>query len=496
MGTPLVFADLVRMAHQVRDEREIELKFELDSGAARELRRHSFLAKVAKQTQSQSTVYFDTKKGKLHRRGYSLRVRQVGDCLTQTVKTNGSAAGLFNRGEWETPVEQMAPDRKALKRTPLGKLRKLDRKVGPVVCSDVERTTWMVDRDQSITEVVLDSGTISCGNQETSFHELELELRAGEPATMFDIAQELGQLVPLNIGVLSKEERGLMLATGAAWQEQRSSAMDVHKGMNVGQVFALIVHECIRHFRLNEAPIIADRNPKALHQARVAIRRLRAAFDLFRPAIRQGSLELLRKELREFISPFGEARNLDVFLDTRGHELGWRDRRKVRSACAQAYDQVIDRLNAQRSREMLVDLVEWTSSGEWRKDDALGPISPFAAARLDAARRRVIHRGKGLSDLEEKQLHKLRISIKRLRYAADFLGPLYSGKPVRRFSSSLKGLQDCLGFVHDGMVGRQIVAELSLDETGRSEIADRSRQLKELAARFRCLKRIDRFWDH
>ena len=109
----------------------------------------------------------------------------------------------------------MAPDLKALERTPLGKLKKLDRKLEPVVCSDVERTTWLIDRDGSVIEVVLDSGTVSAGDEEAQFHELELELRAGEPTALFDFAQELGQDVPLEIGVLSKEERGLMLAEGA-----------------------------------------------------------------------------------------------------------------------------------------------------------------------------------------------------------------------------------------------------------------------------------------
>jgi triphosphatase len=345
-----------------------------------------------------------------------------------------------------------------------------------------------------VIEAVLDSGTVSAGEEEAGFHELELELKAGEPKALFDFAQELGQAVPLQVGVLSKEERGLMLAEGAFGHEHKASALDIRETMDVGQAFASIVHECIRHFRLNEALIISERDPKALHQARVAMRRLRTAFSLFRPAIRQATLEPLRVELREFLTPFGKARNLDVFLDNRGDQLGWRDRRKLISARADTYDQVIDTLNAQRSRDMFLDLVEWTASGDWRKAAASAPIGEFGGRQLDAVWQKVKRKGSRLSDLEEHQLHRLRINVKKLRYAVDFLAPLYPKKRVRRFASSLEDMQDCLGLIHDDMVSREIVAKFALSETGRTDVTGRSRQLRAMEMRFKQLKRVGRFW--
>jgi len=481
------------MAHRAGQHSEVELKFELDDRAAKKVRRHALLAEANHQTQAQSSVYFDTDKGELHKAGYSLRVRQVGECFTQTVKTNGGSAGLFDRGEWEAPVDAMVPDPKALKRTPLGKL-KISRKLASTVCADVERTTWLVDHDGSVVEVVLDSGKVSAGNQEAPFHELELELRDGEPAALFGLAQELGQAVPLEIGVLSKEERGRLLAEGAFNHEYKASPLDISMDMNVGQVFALIVHECVRHFRLNEALIIADRDPRALHQARVAMRRLRTAFSLFRPAIRQGSIEPLRQELRQFLEPFGEARNLDVFLAHHGEELRRSDRRKLSDARARVYDQVIDALNAQRSREMFLNLVEWAASQDWQKKAASAPIGKFAAKRLDGVWRKVKRNGSMLADLEEKQLHRLRINIKKLRYAVEFLAPLYAKKQVRKFGSSLEEMQDCLGLMHDDMISRQMVADFALRSTANPDVTGQSRQLKAMEAHFKRLKKVGRFW--
>lgn len=482
------------MTHRGDDHGEVELKFELDRRAARKVRKHPLLADADHQTQSQRSVYFDTSKGDVHKAGYSLRVRQVGDDHTQTVKTNGGGAGLFDRGEWEAPVDNMAPEQKALKQTPLGKLKKLDRKVEPTICSDVERTTWLVDHDGSVVEVVLDSGTVSGGDQHDSFQELELELKDGSPAAMFEFAQELADAAPLEIGVLSKEERGLMLAEGAFDHEQKASTPAIRKGQTVSEAFAAVVHECVRHFRLNQALIIDERDPEALHQARVAMRRLRTGFSLFRPAIRQGSLEPLGKELRDFIEPFGEARNLDVFLDSRGEELGWRDRRKLKSARADAYERVIATLNSQRSRSMFLDLVEWTGSQDWRKSAASEPIGDFAARQLDSVWKKVRRRASRVGDLKERQLHRMRIDIKKLRYAVEFLAPLYRKKHVRKFSASLEAMQDCLGLIHDDMISRQIVADFALSGTGRTDATARSRQLKKLDARFKQLRRVGRFW--
>jgi triphosphatase len=285
-----------------------------------------------------------------------------------------------------------------------------------------------------------------------------------------------------------------MLAEGAFDHEQKAAPAQVCKNMAVGQAFETIVRGCIRQFRLNEALIIAERDPGALHQARVAIRRLRTAFSLFRPAVRQGSLAPLREELHAFIGPFGEARNLDVFLESHEDELGRGDRRKLKSARAEAYDQVIGRLEAQQTRDMLLDLVEWTASGDWRKHAASRPIGPFAAERLDKAWKTVRRKGKGLSDDEERQLHRLRIRIKKLRYTVAFLAPLYDRKRVRNFASSLENMQDCLGLIHDDMINRQIVSDYELGEVGRTDITKRSGQLKTMAKRFSRVKSVPCFW--
>jgi inorganic triphosphatase YgiF len=482
------------MTHWAQKHGEVELKFELDGDAAEKVRRSALLSDADRRTHSQRSIYFDTDDGEVHQAGYSLRVRQDGKSFTQTVKTNGGSAGLFDRGEWEALVGRMAPDPRALRKTPLSRLKTLPVRAKPVVSSDVERTTWMVDLNGSMVEVALDSGSVSAGGRNAPLHELELELKDGSPTALFEFAHALGRAAPLQVGVISKEERGLMLAEGAFGHEQKASVANIRKRMDVGQVFVMIVHECVRHFRLNEALIVQQRDPEALHQARVAMRRLRTAFTLFAPAIRKSSVKPLRKDLQAFVAPFGDARNLDVFLATHGHELKAKDRRKVVAARAKAYDRLIQTLKAQASRDLLLNLVEWTVSGDWRKRAASAPIESFAARRLNSAWKNVKRNCGGLRDLDERHLHRLRISTKKLRYAVDFLAPLYAKKRVRKFGSALEDVQDCLGLIHDDMIGRQIASSLDLAGVELADAKGRSRQLRTIAKGFKHLKRAGRFW--
>ncbi|MCL6740546.1 CHAD domain-containing protein [Sphingomonas sp. RB56-2] len=479
---------------KAKDHRETELKFDLDRQAARKVRRHPLLADRAPTTQSQTSVYFDTGKRRIGKAGYSLRVRQSGGGHVQTVKSTGGGAGLFDRAEWEVPVESLEVDAKALKSTPLRKLKRLDRKLEPQVRSTVERATWLIDRDGSLIEVVLDEGMVEAGDETAKFQELEMELRHGAQAGLFGFAKQLAEDIPLEIGVLSKEERGLLLAERALDHEQKAREPAICEEMSIGQAFVATVQECVRHFRLNQALIIAERDAAALHQARVAMRRLRTAFTLFGPVIREGSLEPLKCELRAFIEPFGVARNLDVYLDKHGEELGWRDQRVLRSARSESYDQVVEALNSQQKRDMLVDLVEWTASADWQQTGASRPIAKFARRRLDDAWNKVKRGGSQPGKLDEHQLHRLRINIKKLRYSAEFLAPLYRKKQVRAFVTSLERMQDCLGLIHDDMISREIIATYELAESGRTDIAERARQLAKLGGRFKRLKQAGRFW--
>jgi CHAD domain-containing protein len=58
------------------------------------------------------------------------------------------------------------------------------------------------------------------------------------------------------------------------------------------------------------------------------------------------------------------------------------------------------------------------------------------------------------------ELHRLRIRIKKLRYASEFFGGLWPSRRTNRYLSALKDLQQVLGALHDATVAEKLVSDL------------------------------------
>jgi CHAD domain-containing protein len=91
---------------------------------------------------------------------------------------------------------------------------------------------------------------------------------------------------------------------------------------------------------------------------------------------------------------------------------------------------------------------------------------------LDRRRRIVKGHAKGFAEQSAPQRHKLRIALKKLRYATDMLAGIYAADEVGLFTKLLK---DDLGDDNDLRVGHAIVAELasagSIAKTGEAMLA-------------------------
>jgi inorganic triphosphatase YgiF len=483
--------------------RELELKLEVESDDLARLRAHPALIGQQGTSASQLSVYFDTNKSKLRKAGYSLRVRSTQNGYIQTIKPVLGGAGLFDRDEWEAPVSHLFPDAGATASTPLAVLLtpRLISKLRPVVRAEVERTKWEVDHGDSRLEVVLDVGTIRGGSHEQPLVELEIELRDGIVEDVLDFARQLGEQVRLQLGVVTKADRGFALADGSLEAPAKAGPTKVNAAMTVAHGFREIVYACLKHFRLNEPLLVRDRNPDALHQARVAMRRLRSAFSLFRPAVDDAKFQILREELRWFTAQLGEARNLDVFIGNLEQDHARKAR--LEADRQQAYDLVIKAVASQRFRDLMLDLVAWAEVGEWRyKKKAAQALVTFTDRRIDKLWRSIELAGAQLGALEEEPRHRLRIQIKKLRYALDFMAEPYSlqrGKQ-KKFMKVLEELQEQLGFLNDLATARSLSATYSeASEAGKVVSApttnsDAATYLRKAQSALRRLQRAGAFW--
>ena len=92
-------------------------------------------------------------------------------------------------------------------------------------------------------------------------------------------------------------------------------------------------------------------------------------------------------------------------------------------------------------------------------------MKKFAAKVLARRTKKVKKRAVTLRQLDPQQRHKLRIAVKKLRYASDFFERLFAdrkaGKRLSRFKANLEILQDRLGSLNDISAHQKLTSELA-----------------------------------
>lgn len=439
---------------------EIELKLEVDPDDLPIIRQMPLLANTESHSSHQVTIYYDTPKTALHKHGFTLRVRSAEGRFIQTIKPVTDSVGLVSREEIEFEVRSLKPDVELLKDHPIHALirGREPSSLQELIRSDVTRTTWLLNTGTARIQVDLDHGTIVAGERSAPFAELEFELLDGPPVGLIMAARRLSDYAPVRLGVLTKSDRGLLVARDELGKVHKAETVKVNPEMTVAAAFETIVHACLKHYRLNEPVVLHESKPGALHQARVALRRLRSALVLFRPAIEDVEFQHLRHELRWFTAQLGDARNLDVYLE---RDLPSDERERLVRQRERAYEQVADAMNSHKFRRLLIDIIGWCAIGAWRSGKvAQRPIEGFANGRLDRLWRTITAAGRDLAGMDERERHELRIHIKKLRYASEFLEGVYTQARAneKRFSSALEQLQEALGKLNDMTTARTLGA--------------------------------------
>jgi inorganic triphosphatase YgiF len=516
--------------------REIEIKLLLRQQDIARLRNHPVLwsgFEKAGEPSRQESVYFDDKRRTLHRKGVSLRVRQIGERRIQTIKSLNGTGGLIERGEWQADVAGTRPDLSAVAGTALQPLLpKLRNRLEPVFETRVSRTAFPVRYGDSEIIVALDQGEIATEKARAPICEVELELKQGNPGDLFRLAEQIDGSVPLELSYASKSARGYALLEDA--DANFGKARDVHAlpGMSVADVFRSISHDCLRHLVESRAGV-ARRDAEALHQMRIAIRRFRTMLTLFRDVVSGPGVESAKAELRWLRNQTAPARDLDVFIDEVMAPIRNQHPKEkavvslhqhLRRRRLKAYGAAREAVLSSRFRKLMVQLAAWVEDGDWRIDaDALmrarqdAPIESHAAERLSRLHRKVRKQAKRLREFDHERRHRLRVQVKKLRYAAEFLAGLAPDKKARKRAkalvAALKQMQDKLGGLNDIVVRKSLSAEIAgkvgpgaaRKQSGRERIfvagliaghqeANIGRLLDEAVDGFAKFRKVKPFW--
>jgi triphosphatase len=468
---------------------EIELKLAAHPADLPQLKRA--LAEMAPGSVSAQerlvSTYYDTPDLTLQRSGLTLRVREQAGRFTQTVKAeNAARAGLHARGEWEDWLTENRPKPDAPQsgsQLPPGAgadLREL-------FATDVMRTVVeMEPRADTRIEAAIDEGEVRLAGDHTvePISEIELELKNGETAALYDVALRLLDVAPVRIETRSKSERGYRLAAGGkASAPVHAEPVNLDRDMPVEAALQKIGRSCLAQLVGNEAAVLAG-NSEGVHQMRVAARRIRSTTSALKEMLSVEDRRWIAEEVGWIAHTLGPARNLDVFADELlpdaragfPDEPGWSDLATTLDRLRQeAYGRVKEAILSERYAATMLRLSRWFEACGWRgqqspEQGALGSsmIGELAARVLDRRRHKVRRRSKQFANRTPPERHKLRIALKKLRYTTELFGSLFDKNDLRSFLSKLRHLQSDLGYSNDVRVAHEFLTDLFAETEPRS----------------------------
>lgn len=468
-------------------EQEIELKLTLSPRAAAKLRRDPQVHRLKRGRAANRrliAVYFDTADLALKEAGAALRLRQEGRRRVQTVKAAvGPAGGMQTRIEVNAPTRGVAPDLSLISDAAVR--ARIEEACGgaalkPVFSTDVKRTLWMIEWGGSLIELALDEGEIQsdAAAETVAISEAELELKRGDPADLLTFARSLRERVRFSVGGGSKAARGYALYMGLEADPQKAASPDLDPSMSARDALAAILAGGAAQLLANEPAVRRGVDPEGVHQARVAVRRTRAALSAFRPVIEDAHRKPLAKRLKWMQGALGPARDWDVFLEETLAPLRREApdhpglaalEKAARKRCSAGYKQAVRAFGKKRCQHLILDLDGWVFTDNPTAEAT--PIGGFAADLLEARHAQIVADAKGdplALPVEEK--HQLRIEIKNLRYALEFFQSLYPTEARQPMLKAAKKLQDCLGGLNDAAVAHRLLQELADAEDPRETL--------------------------
>ncbi len=474
-----------RLEADASAETEIELKLTVSpTNLTKLLKVVSALEGVepnTRQTKRLVSTYYDTDNRRLRQRGLTLRIRDKAGDLEQTLKSTGTAvSGVMARQEWTTPIDDLEPNL-GIVGSPavhdrIGLI--LPQELKPLFKTDVRRTSLVVHHsigsgDTARVELAFDKGRIVAGRNRRDISEVELELLQGTRTALLDLAQIITHAVPTVLCLSSKVDRGFELVDGTAPQAITAYSLDLPKGLSVEEGIVSILRSAMGHLIINRAAAASGKDIEGVHQARVAIRRIRSALSIFHNYLSREQTSPIKRDVEWMMDTLGPARDLDVFLDEIVPAV-MADRpddsellaiaKAAKKARTAAYRKVRSTLSSSRYTNIVLDLAQWIDQRAWREDHSLvdlhKPLKSAAGKLLSRSHKKVMKLGKGFKKLSAEERHEVRITLKKLRYAAEFFSSLYAKKKTQSYIASMKRLQNALGAANDVAVAEELTQSL------------------------------------
>jgi CHAD domain-containing protein len=427
-------------------------------------------------------VYHDTEDLRLARARITLRRRTGGPDAGWHLKLPGKDGARrelhapLGRSVRNPPRALLDPVRGILRGAP----------TGPVATLRNHRVVTVL-RDgggRALAEVADDTVTASASGPDgaaelQAWREVEVELVDGDEGLLAPVGEWLVAAGAHPSDSASKLARVLSsrLPVPADGPRKRRK-----KGPSAGEVVLSAVRAQLEALQAADVALRTE-GPDAVHQLRVAARRLRSILAAFRTVLDRAATEPVRTELAWLGTELSQARDDEVALAhlrtlvaeqppelVLGPVASRLQQTALRSA-VEGRERALATLGGQRYLQLLdalhglVDEPPFTAAAGKPADPVVRAAMQKSGKRL---RRRVASAQRLTGDARELALHDVRKAAKRVRYTAEVASAV-AGKPAARLVRTTKRIQKSLGALQDTVVTREMCRRVGIAAAGAGE---------------------------
>jgi CHAD domain-containing protein len=280
---------------------------------------------------------------------------------------------------------------------------------------------------------------------------------------------------------MAEERRIFAVYTGATAPGASSGKLDAAMSLDWG--LQLVGRKCLADVLRERRTVIAG-DAEGIHRMRVAVRQLRSFLWAAKPWLPQSQYRWSSERLKGIGQQLSQSRNWDVIATTLvpavaeiepfEHALAPLIRTVDRKRRALLRGSIAA-VRAERFTAEIMELTRWFETSGWRADNRASEVLGTAAAKmLGRCYRRVRRQSRRFETLSAAERHQLRISVKKLRYLAEFLADLFDPAAVGPFVRRTISVQEGLGAVNDLHSAHALIVELSDAAGGQDPAFDRA----------------------
>lgn len=211
--------------------------------------------------------------------------------------------------------------------------------------------------------------------------------------------------------------------------------------------------EYVKNIETFHHTFLMTKDDEALHQLRVNIRKSRAILKAFHKFFDTHALQKIDKKLSIIIKSSNKTRDYDVFLDASYHQFAL----YINNLPITFYDQLVHTRRDEREKleeflksQFVIDTIseykiflEKSKYYHSKKEKSFEKIVAKYFKHIDFLYKMY------LQDRDEKNLHKIRINIKKIRYLLEAFGEKSLSSNHQHVIASTKDFQKSLGLFND-----------------------------------------------